>query len=313
MRIAFGRARRAAILVPLVSVIGLAASTGSGSALSAPTSPVNVQASLPTVDPSPIILPLPTPTPSPLSVPSTGGVLPAGTTSSTSPTGTTATGTGGTGTGTAVPGAGASPSGAPAGPPISSPEQYQPSPQEQADLPDNNPQRLYYEGEQLILADQFAEFEKQFGQAALQAGGGAGEFGPPLISMHGILISQLFGCTSFDLEPYNPGCNSKHWHTGIDMVAPQGTPVFAADSGVVRVFRDPGGYGNHVVIIHGNGFVTLYGHLSAFAVQDGQVVRRGDLVGLVGSTGFSTGPHLHFEIRHENTYLDPCAFIGCQG
>lgn len=296
------RARRALLLAPALLLALFPGTAATSVSVAAP----NV--SVPVVDPKPVILPIPTPTaslspdllPSPPALPGSGtGGSGQPATSAPTPPDSLATG---------------SPAGSasPAAPAIAKPEDFKPSAQEAADLP-NLPERLYYEGEQLILADQFAEFEQQFGASALAAGGGAGAFGPPLISTKGILISQLFGCSSFDLEPYNPGCNSKHWHTGVDFVEPQGTPVFAADAGIARVFRDPGGYGNHVVILHGNGFVTLYGHLSAFGVQDGQVVKRGDLVGLVGSTGFSTGPHLHFEIRQGSEYLDPCVFIGCQG
>lgn len=303
----FRRARRALLIAPALLLL-TAANGGTGAAAGLPAPAPAPSLSAPTVvDVKPIILPIPTPTPSPSLLP--GQLPPVGTVGGAGgpgvPSQTPADATSPTGTAVA-------PASGPAGPSLARPEDYVPSAQEAADLP-NNAQRLYYEGEQLILADQFAQFEKEFGAAALAAGGGAGAFGPPLISTKNILITQLFGCTSFDLEPYNGGCSSKHWHTGVDFAVPQGTPVFAADAGVARVFRDPGGYGNHVVVMHGNGFVTLYGHLSAFGVQDGQVVKRGDLVGLAGSTGFSTGSHLHFEIRQESQYLDPCVFIGCRG
>ncbi len=70
-----------------------------------------------------------------------------------------------------------------------------------------------------------------------------------------------------------------------------------------------GGYGNYVVIAHGNGFVTLYGHLSAISVSAGQAVGRGQVIGAEGSTGYSTGPHLHFEIRLNGVYQNPLSYL----
>jgi len=81
------------------------------------------------------------------------------------------------------------------------------------------------------------------------------------------------------------------------------------------VYFYPGsfGYGNYIVMIHGNGYSTLYGHLSRFnsAMSSGAIVARGDLIGYEGSTGNSTGPHLHFEIRTNNLWRDPCIWLGC--
>lgn len=66
-----------------------------------------------------------------------------------------------------------------------------------------------------------------------------------------------------------------------------------------------------MLIVHGNGWFTLCGHLSHFGIQDGQVVNGGDMIGQAGFSGFSTGPHLHFEVRFEGQYADPCAFLHC--
>lgn len=94
-------------------------------------------------------------------------------------------------------------------------------------------------------------------------------------------------------------------HQGVDFAAPQGTPVVAvADGTVVHAGRN-GGYGNLVVVDHGGGVTTYYAHLSAFSVQEGGKVERGQEIGQVGSTGRSTGPHLHYEIRKDDRYLDP--------
>ncbi|MBL8343747.1 MAG: M23 family metallopeptidase [Rubrivivax sp.] len=100
---------------------------------------------------------------------------------------------------------------------------------------------------------------------------------------------------------------SRGQHLGIDFVAPTGTPVVAVSEGTVVHAGTNGGYGNLVVVDHGGGITTYYAHLSGYGVgvQEGARVERGQEIGLVGSTGMSTGPHLHFEIRKEGKYLDP--------
>ncbi|MEZ4667091.1 MAG: M23 family metallopeptidase [Anaerolineae bacterium] len=99
-------------------------------------------------------------------------------------------------------------------------------------------------------------------------------------------------------------------HSGVDRAAPPGTPIVAANSGsVIFSGLSTWGYGNTVVLAHGP-FLTLYGHMSSIAVRCGQTVPAGSVIGGVGSTGNSSGPHLHFEIRFGNTPSDPCATIG---
>jgi murein DD-endopeptidase MepM/ murein hydrolase activator NlpD len=101
------------------------------------------------------------------------------------------------------------------------------------------------------------------------------------------------------------------YHKAIDIANRAGGQILAADSGVVTVagWVDNGGYGNRVQIDHGNGFVTLYAHLSSTQVVPGQRVNRGDVVGQMGSTGRSTGVHLHFEIRQGGVLLNPLQFL----
>lgn len=101
------------------------------------------------------------------------------------------------------------------------------------------------------------------------------------------------------------------YHRAIDIAAPHGTPIVAADSGKVIVagWPDNSGYGLRVVLDHENGYTTLYGHMSKLSVVQGQRVKRGDLLGLEGSTGRSTGPHLHFEIRKGGALLSPFDFL----
>ena len=121
-------------------------------------------------------------------------------------------------------------------------------------------------------------------------------------------ISQPFGPTTFWFEP--PYGAYAHFHTGVDMVEPFGSPVYAADDGVVvLVGSTSSGYGNYVVIAHSGGFDTLYGHLSTALVKAGQHVTQGTPVGLEGSTGNSTGPHLHFELRIGQKPVDPTPYL----
>lgn len=101
------------------------------------------------------------------------------------------------------------------------------------------------------------------------------------------------------------------YHRGLDIANKAAPAVLAADSGTVTVagWPDSGGYGNRVMLSHGNGLETLYAHLSSISVVPGQTVNRGDVIGVMGSTGRSTGPHLHFEIRRGGELLDPLQFL----
>jgi len=98
-------------------------------------------------------------------------------------------------------------------------------------------------------------------------------------------------------------------HTGIDFGVGYGTPIKAADSGAVIYATWMSGYGNVIIIDHGGGISTLYAHQSSLAVGSGALVSRGQVVGYVGSTGFSTGPHLHFEVRVNGTPVDPMGYL----
>ncbi|TAJ56073.1 M23 family metallopeptidase [Brevundimonas sp.] len=100
-------------------------------------------------------------------------------------------------------------------------------------------------------------------------------------------------------------------HEGVDIAAPQGTGVFVAAEGkVLRTGYDPAGYGRFVEIRHPNGMSTLYGHLSRLDVATGDAVEAGARIGLVGSTGRSTGPHLHFEVRRGERQVNPVKVVG---
>lgn len=108
----------------------------------------------------------------------------------------------------------------------------------------------------------------------------------------------------------DPVYKTSRMHTGIDFTAEIGTDVYATGDGVVEVLEDGAwGYGKSIVINHGFGYKTRYAHLSAFKVRQGQKIKRGELIGLVGNTGKSTGPHLHYEVELNNNKIDPINFF----
>lgn len=124
----------------------------------------------------------------------------------------------------------------------------------------------------------------------------------------GARITQGFGPSGFLLEP--PLGAYPHFHTGIDLAAPLGTKVTAAADGVVvAVANTRVGYGNYVIIAHGGGIMTLYGHLLETDAHVGDRVFRGQRIGLEGSSGLSTGPHLHFELRVNDQVTDPMPYL----
>ena len=99
-------------------------------------------------------------------------------------------------------------------------------------------------------------------------------------------------------------------HAGLDFAAPQGTPIYATANGTVTVAGNTGnGYGNHVVINHGYGYETLYGHMVKVKARVGQQIKRGEVIGYVGSTGKSTGPHCHYEVHKNGQKIDPVYFF----
>ncbi|MBP0020836.1 MAG: peptidoglycan DD-metalloendopeptidase family protein [Cyanobacteria bacterium SBLK] len=107
----------------------------------------------------------------------------------------------------------------------------------------------------------------------------------------------------------HPIWGGKRLHSGIDFAGEYGSPIHAADSGIVILAQWYGGYGKTVVIDHGRGMTTLYGHTSKFYVREGQPVKKGATIAEVGSTGFSSGPHLHFEIRKDGQPVDPLKYL----
>ena len=108
----------------------------------------------------------------------------------------------------------------------------------------------------------------------------------------------------------DPVYKTVKFHAGLDFSAPQGTPIYAtADGRVTTAGNKSNGFGNHVIINHGFGYETLYGHMVRVKVRNGQIIKRGEVIGWVGSTGKSTGPHLHYEVHKGGRNIDPIYFF----
>lgn len=116
--------------------------------------------------------------------------------------------------------------------------------------------------------------------------------------------------TSYFGVRQHPVFNYSRMHTGIDIAANQGVNIVAANVGTVKISGWEGGYGNTVLIDHGGGISTLYAHCSTLLVREGQKVKAGDVIARIGSTGISTGPHLHFEVRKNGEPVDPMQYLG---
>lgn len=107
----------------------------------------------------------------------------------------------------------------------------------------------------------------------------------------------------------DPFTKAKKFHYGMDFTAPRGTPIYATGDGtVIRADNRVSGYGNHVVIDHGYGYKSLYGHMYKYNVRKGQKVQRGDIIGFVGSSGRSSGPHVHYEVLKDDERVNPMNF-----
>ena len=161
---------------------------------------------------------------------------------------------------------------------------------------------------------QAAEIERQIQEAEKAARDAANQNGtnvPPATSGGYIwptdthLVTSPFGPRS------SPGGIGSPDHLGVDIGASYGSPIYATKSGTVILTGGPwgGGYGNYVVLDHGSGNTTLYAHMSSIAVDEGETVSQGQVIGYVGSTGNSTGPHLHYEIRENGNRIDPLTYL----
>lgn len=117
---------------------------------------------------------------------------------------------------------------------------------------------------------------------------------------------QVTGSFGERIDPFN---GEGAFHSGVDIGSSYGHPIVAPADGVVTLTETMGGYGKTIMIDHGNGISTRYGHLSGFAVTPGQKVQRGDVIGYVGESGRSTGPHLHYEVRINDTPVNPYKYL----
>lgn len=149
-----------------------------------------------------------------------------------------------------------------------------------------------------------AKYEEKLAKLALQGQN------PPssatwITPVSGYTISSAFGMRIHPVYKY------QLMHNGIDMACPQGTPIYATRAGTVTTASyQAGGAGYYVSINHGDGFSSIYMHMTNYVVSSGQSVSAGQLIGYVGSTGVSTGPHLHFGVSYAGTYVNPMAYIG---
>jgi murein DD-endopeptidase MepM/ murein hydrolase activator NlpD len=162
--------------------------------------------------------------------------------------------------------------------------------------------------------------------AALRTAALSGQFAMPSLNYHPLPFAtnaeQVLGgasipnlwpvsgrITSSFGERTDPFNGEGAFHAGVDIAAPTGTPIYAPADGVVAKAGPASGYGHEVIIDHGGGISTLYGHLSSFAVVAGQIVKRGQVIGYVGDLGRSTGPHLHYEVLINNLPVNPHKYM----
>lgn len=121
-------------------------------------------------------------------------------------------------------------------------------------------------------------------------------------------VAKMDYTSSFGIRS-DPFRGSAAMHSGVDIRGPVGTPIYATADGLVAEANRRGGYGNLVELDHGKGIATRYGHLSRILVSGGQRVKRGQVIGLMGSTGRSTGSHLHYEVRMDGRAVNPVPFL----
>ncbi len=126
---------------------------------------------------------------------------------------------------------------------------------------------------------------------------------PSRMPVDGVRLSSEYGMRT------HPVLGGRRAHKGVDLAGPTGTPVYATADGTVSMAQWFSSYGNYIQLEHGAGLETRYGHLSGYTVKAGQKVRKGDLIGYIGSTGRSTGPHLHYEVRVAGVAVNPVPYM----
>lgn len=161
-----------------------------------------------------------------------------------------------------------------------------------------------------LLRQRAAERAAAAAQAQAEASSGGGDYSYQPVSGSGAFVWPVNGVIT---SPYgyrvHPIFGSTIYHSGMDIGVDEGTPVHAADAGVVVEADWISGYGYAVIIDHGNGLSTLYAHNSELAVSAGQAVSQGQVIAYAGSTGNSTGPHVHFEVRSNGDPVDPMGYL----
>ncbi len=167
-----------------------------------------------------------------------------------------------------------------------------------ADLSKDEAAMSEMEDQLLVEADQLTDIIKNLESAAAYIGG---EMMWPVPGHYS--ISSLFG------NRIHPISKEYKMHTGIDIQSPRKTNFVAAQTGTVIFANWFAGYGKAIIIDHGGSYTTLYAHLDVIGVQVGQVVKKGQTIGQTGNTGYSTGPHLHFEVRMNGDYVDPLTYV----
>jgi len=125
----------------------------------------------------------------------------------------------------------------------------------------------------------------------------------------GRLLWPVLGKISSGFGNRKTSSGGLKFHSGVDIYAPSGSPIYAAETGQVIKAGYDGGYGYCILIYHGGNFATFYSHLSGFAISNGQFVQKGQVIGYVGTTGFTTGPHLHFEVRIKGVPNNPLSYF----
>lgn len=165
--------------------------------------------------------------------------------------------------------------------------------------------RLRFDPDKIALLDpKLIAIERQKVGAALQSLSADTHWEPPfIVPVQGRRTSPYGVISVYQGRP-------RGWHRGTDFAAPTGTPVYAANHGIIRLAEPLPVSGNAVFIDHGTGIVTSYLHMSAIHVRTGQRIRKGVLIGAVGSTGLATGPHLHWGLRTNGMLVDPLQWLG---
>ncbi len=157
----------------------------------------------------------------------------------------------------------------------------------------------------LEASQRLIERQLRDAEAAERAGRGVGDTGTGWVKPTNGWLSSGFG------NRIHPIHRTARLHAGVDLAAPTGTPIIASRGGTVTFVGWMSGYGYTVIVFHGNSTATLYAHMSAFSVRQGQYIAQGGRLGSVGMTGTATGPHLHFEVRIGGVPQNPCGFISC--